>query len=110
MCDLWLRRRPPLEFYTYFREEIMTIQTYIMILLNHRVLVPQSWIDSIQISLDFETLTLSQYPSITGVPSLVSALMLNVMRLLQNSISTEQGQVFLQNGAQQVNMFWCEEG
>lgn len=50
----------------------MTIQTYIMILLNHRVLVPQSWIDSIQSSLDFETLTLYQCSNLTGVPSLVS--------------------------------------
>ena len=87
----------------------MTIQTYIMILLNHRVLVPQSWIDSIQSSLDFETLTLSQYPSITGVPSLVSAI--DVERyaaFTELNYLLQQGQVVLtRHGAQQLNMFWC---
>ena len=51
----------------------MTIQTYMMILLHHRVVVPQKWICFIQGTLGFfETLTLSQCSTLVGIPSLVS--------------------------------------
>lgn len=87
----------------------MTIQTYIMILLNHRVLVPESWIGSIHSSVDFETLTLSQYPSLAGVPNLVSAL--DVERyaaFTELHYLLQQGKVVLtQHGSQQLEMFWC---
>jgi hypothetical protein len=87
----------------------MTIQTYIMILLNHRVLVPESWVGFIQSSVDFETLTLSQYRSLADVPNLVSAL--DVERyaaFTEINYLLQQGKVVLtQHGSQQLEMFWC---
>ena len=51
----------------------MTIQTYTMILVNSRVLVPQSWIGFIDSSVQFETFPTSDTLSTLGVPNLVSA-------------------------------------
>lgn len=86
----------------------MTIQTYIMVLLNHRVLVPQSWIGFIQSPIHFEILTLSQCANLTEIPSLVSTLDFErYAAFTELNFLLQQGHVRLtEHGFQEVDLIW----